>query len=81
MGIMKNMRIALLEDMCFGGAGSRKEIWDRSQITGWEQFKRLFSSMKVQGMIEVAPLQQDVEVPLRKFQLTQKGEDFVQSMQ
>lgn len=81
MGMMKNLGIALLEDMCFGGPGSRKEIWDRTQITGWEQFKRLFSSMKAQGMIEVAPLQQDADRGHIKFQLTEKGEDFVQSMQ
>jgi len=80
MGIMNNLKIALLEDMCFGGAASRKEIWDRSQITGWEQFKRLFSSMKAQGMIEVAPLQEDVDRDLVKFQLTKEGEDFVQLM-
>ena len=80
MGIMNNLKIALLEDMCFTGSGSRKEIWDRTQIAGWEQFKRLFSLMKTQGMIEVAPLQQDVDRGHVKFQLTQAGEDFVQSM-
>tara|TARA_R110001592_G_scaffold309689_3_gene584040 strand:+ start:614 stop:859 length:246 start_codon:yes stop_codon:yes gene_type:complete len=81
MGMMKNLGIALLEDMCFGGAGSRKEIWDRTQICFWPQFKRLFSSMKAQGMIEVAPLQQNVDNGMIQFQLTKAGEDFVQSVQ
>jgi hypothetical protein len=80
MGIMKNLGIALLEDMCFTGNGSRKDIWDRTQICFWPQFKRLFASMKAQGMIEVTPLQQDVDPGHVKFQLTQAGEDFVQSM-
>ena len=81
MGIMKNLGIALLEDMCFTGNGSRKEIWDRTQLTDWTHFKRLFSTMKSQGMIEIAPLQEEVDRGLVKFQLTKEGEDFVQSMQ
>jgi hypothetical protein len=80
MGMIQKLKIALLEDMCFTGPGSRKEIWDRTAIINWENFKRLFAAMKTQGMIEVAPLQQDVDRGHVKFQLTQAGEDFVQSM-
>jgi len=78
MGMMKKLKIALLEDMCFTGPGTRKEIWDRTAIIDWNNFKRLFSSMKSLGLIEASPLQQDVPRGLVKFQLTDAGEEFVQ---
>ncbi len=81
MGLLKNLGIALLEDMSYTGSGSRKEIWDRTQLCDWPQFKRLFSFMKASEMIEPCPLQDDVKPGVQKFQLTAQGEDFVQSLQ
>jgi hypothetical protein len=81
MAFIKNAGIALLEELCFIGPGTRKELWDRTQLCDWPRFKRLFSLIKAEELIEESPLQQDVNPGLKKFQLTKLGEEFVQSMQ
>ena len=76
MARMKNMVISILE--CLDeGATTRKEVWEHTQQTTWEGFKRVFGMVIAQGMIEKAS--QDLEAPTWK--LTDAGSKFVQSLQ
>jgi hypothetical protein len=53
MGKMKNRALPILEELA-NRPGTRMQIFDRCQhITeNWEQFKRLWSWMRFQGMLE-----------------------------
>ena len=75
MARMKNMVISILE--CLNGeTATRKEVWEHTQQTTWEGFKRVFGMVIAQGMIEKTS--QDLEVPTWK--LTEAGSKFVQSL-
>ena len=53
MALMKKKTLPILEEL-LKGSGTRMEIFDRCHDipVSWEQFKRLWSQLRFQGMIE-----------------------------
>ena len=52
MATLKRMGLEVLEDLHIEGPGTRKELWERTQVCSWEMFKRLLGHLKADGVIE-----------------------------
>jgi hypothetical protein len=81
MGMMKQIGLAVLEDIHLDGPATRKELWERNQVCSWEMFKRMLGKLTVDGM--VVRLQADPErtdPAVDTFGLTAEGVELVQEL-
>jgi len=75
MATMKNVVLPILEEISTG-EGTRMQLHDRCKniMSNWSQFKRIFSSLLADGLIE----RKDVSWP-NQFAITKEGKEVVQS--
>ena len=82
MSAMKRVGIPIMEEMFFGGAGTRMELWDRLGLRGvdleWGTFKRFMSHLRSTGMIQTLPCTPDF--PHTRMALTEEGQQVVQDL-
>ena len=77
MGMMKRFGLPILEDIHIDGIATRKELWERNQVCGWAQFKRMISWLRADGMIKNVPCRGNF---IENIGLTPKGEQTVKEL-
>lgn len=81
MGMMKQVGLAVLEDIHLDGPATRKELWERNQVCSWEMFKRMIGKLTVDGMIR-----RELDTPgstdpsVDQWVLTEEGKQVVQDL-
>ena len=82
MGMMKRVGLPIMEEMFFGGPGTRMELWERLGERGvdvkWETFKRFMSHLRSDGMLQTLPCTPDH--PHTRIALTKEGQQIVQEL-
>ena len=82
MGMMKRVGIPIMEEMFFGGPGTRMELWNRLGERGvdieWPTFKRFMSHLRADGIIQTLPCTPDQ--PDARIALTKEGQQIVQEL-
>jgi DNA-binding HxlR family transcriptional regulator len=81
MATLKRMGLEVLEDIHVEGPGTRKELWERTQVCSWEMFKRLLGILTNDGVVQrelATPGKTDPAVDL--WSLTEDGKSLMQSL-
>jgi hypothetical protein len=79
MASMKRTGLAVLEEIA-EEPGHRMQVWKRVEHHGipWEQFKRVWSMLKVQGAIEPQKLNHPLQTPATApHQITEEAREWI----
>ena len=68
----------ILNELFDNGKGTRMELFKRSGLERWEEFKRHIGFLCSQGLIE--PVGRKKLQPTSEFDLTEEGHELVQSL-
>ncbi|MEC8482509.1 MAG: hypothetical protein VXY99_01710, partial [Pseudomonadota bacterium] len=81
MGMMKQVGLAILEDIHLDGPATRKELWERNQVCSWEMFKRMMGKLTVDGVVHrVLANPPSTDPAVDQFALTEAGREVVQEL-